>query len=283
MGIDRVRSLGSPHPVFGQTEYCLDLPAQNLAEIIERHRPQWVIHAAGPASVSNSLARPAADFADNVPPVLNVLEAIRQAKVDTKFILLSSAAVYGNPPQLPIDEDAQLAPLSPYGWHKAISELMVREYASIYGVAAATVRLFSAYGPGLSRQVMWDICTKAQAGGAVWLDGTGEESRDFVHLSDIVAGLHLVGERAPMRGEAYNLASGVETRIAELARGLVEALRVDVDIRFSGAPRPGDPRRWQANLARLALLGYRPGVDLQQGMREYAEWFRAARTGTANG
>lgn len=184
---------------------------------------------------------------------------------------MSSAAVYGNPVVLPVRENAPLAPVSPYGFHKQIAETLLQEYYQVYGVASCAARVFSAYGPGLRRQLLWDVCRKAMTG-SVGLSGTGAETRDFIHVADVARAVRVLAENAPMHAEPYNVASGVETSVAELASGLVANVSPAVTVEFSGAQRPGDPLRWCADISAIAKLGFTPSVTLEAGLSEYAQW-----------
>ena len=273
IGIDRHPLRGNPRDA-GYVHYCEELPSARLTGIFERHQPALVVHAAGPASVHDSLADSMGDFGDSVPPVIDVLEAIRETGKVARFVFLSSAAVYGEPNRLPIGEQAPISPLSPYGWHKAMGELAVREYAAVFGLRTSLLRVFSAYGAGLRRQVMWDICQMALDRPIVDLSGSGEESRDFVHVRDVVTAIDAVLRRAPLAGECYNVASGESTSIGDLARWLVSALKVSAEIRFSQEPRRGDPSQWQADITALRGLGYSPSVSVEEGVAEYARWVK---------
>ena len=265
-----------------------DVPPENAPRDIEFHRmhlpdpaftallasapPDACIHAAGRASVAFSMSEPAADFRDGVVLTFELLDALRRTAPRCRFILLSSAAVYGNPATLPIAETHATQPLSPYGWHKRQCELVVEEFARIYAQPALAVRIFSAYGPGLRRQVVWDICERVLTTGRLTLRGTGEESRDFIHASDVARALVLLAADAPAQGEIYNVATGRETTIRELATTLLARLSLAITPEFDGQSSPGDPRNWRADVARLQALGFAPETTLEEGLRGEAIW-----------
>jgi len=248
------------------------LPDRSLKELLPALQADVCVHCAGRASVGLSLEDPAADFRGNTLLVFELLDALRLYSPRCRFLLLSSAAVYGNPVSLPVTEQDTIYPLSPYGYHKRQAELLCEEYSRIYALPTAVARIFSAYGPGLRRQVVWDICEKVLTTGQLALKGTGTESRDFIHAADIAHGLYLLATRAPCEGEAYNLASGREVTITELAATLLAALDSEVRPTFDGHPTPGDPLHWQADIARIAALGFSSAVSLEQGLREVATW-----------
>lgn len=252
--------------------YSLTLPSPGIDDVLRAVQPDALCHAAGPASVGGSLADPAADFRASVGALFNVLDAVRRNAPACRVLFLSSAAVYGDPARLPIAESEPHRPLSPYGYHKSLCERLLEEFWSVYHVPAANLRLFSAYGPGLRRQVMWDICQKILRAGEIELFGTGDETRDFVHARDVGRAVALLFERASFCAEAYNLASGNETPIRDIADLLIRALGRATRVRFSGQARPGDPLRWQADVSRITGLGYQPSVKLADGVAEYARW-----------
>jgi UDP-glucose 4-epimerase len=250
----------------------VEIPSSTFDRLLESTRPELVVHCAGPASVAASLADPAADFDAGVVVTFELLNRLRRLRPAPRVVFISSAAIYGDPPVLPIVETETPRPMSPYGHHKLAGEHLLREFYELYDLPSVSLRVFSAYGEGLRRQVMWDVCVQALGDGDVRLQGSGAETRDFVHASDVGAAVGAVVDRAPFRAEVYNVASGVETRISELASLVVDALPVDAEISFSGVGRSGDPARWQADLRRITALGFRPSISLDDGVRAYAGW-----------
>jgi len=257
----------------------LQLPDPILAELIEASSPQVWIHCAGRASVASSITDPASDFYGNTLLTFEVLNTLRASAPQCKFIYLSSAAVYGNPRSLPISEDHLPSPISPYGFHKLQGEQLCLEFHKVYGIATASTRIFSAYGPGIRRQVMWDICHKAIFQDSITLQGTGQESRDFIHALEIAKALYIIANKAPMQGETYNLGTGVEVTIAELAELLLEALDYQGSLKFDGKVSAGNPLNWQAEISKIQNLGFQPEVSLKQGVRTFANWCRAELVG----
>ncbi len=253
----------------------LHLPDAELAEWLRDASPTVCVHCAGRASVGLSLDNPDADFRANTVLTFELLDALRLHAPRCRFLLLSSAAVYGNPVALPVSEGQTLQPLSPYGYHKWQAELLCEEFARLHDLPTVSVRIFSAYGPGLRRQVMWDICEKVLTTGRLALRGTGEESRDFIHAADIARALHLLALHAPAQGEIYNLGSGREVTVAALSRLLLEALPSLVTAEFDGAATPGNPLAWQADISKIQALGFAPMISLEQGTRAVAAWCAA--------
>jgi UDP-glucose 4-epimerase len=209
------------------------------------------------------MSDPRADFEASVTVTADLLEQIRQHAPTCRTVCISSAAVYGDPDRLPITEDGPIQPISAYGFHRRMCEELCEEYAGLFELPVATARVFSAYGPGLRRQIVWDICRRALSDPAIELRGTGDESRDFIHGSDVGRALAVLIRRAPCRGEAYNVASGVE---------------VPPPVQFSGVQNPGNPSNWRAAIAPVTELGFAPLTSLEQGIANYVDWCRAQLT-----
>jgi UDP-glucose 4-epimerase len=257
----------------------LQLPDSGLGHLLQEYSPSVCIHCAGRASVGLSVTDPTADFYSNVVVTMELLNSLRLNAPQCRFILLSSAAVYGNPQSLPISEEQPTLPLSPYGFHKLQGEQMCIEFAKIYGLSTASARIFSAYAPGIRRQVMWDICQKAIVQQSVTLQGTGQESRDFIHALDIAKALFLIATAAPMQGEAYNLATGEEVSISQLASHILTALDYQGVPHFDGIVPVGNPLNWQADISKLQAIGFSPTVSLVRGVKTFANWCRAELVG----
>lgn len=259
--------------------YRLQLPDPELAQIVKAYTPKVCIHCAGRASVGLSLSDPSADFHSNTVLTFELLNALRTYAPKCRFIFLSSAAVYGNPESLPVTETQTCAPISPYGFHKLYSEQLCQEFTKIYGLSTASVRIFSAYGPGLRRQVLWDICQKAITQNSILLQGTGQESRDFIHAVDISKALMLIATISTMQGSVYNLGSGREATIRELAEMTIHTLGYQGTIEFDGHVPQGNPLNWQSDISKIHELGFTPSVSLEQGVSAYANWCRAELIG----
>jgi UDP-glucose 4-epimerase len=258
--------------------HVLQLDQDDLGPLLQEHAPDLCVHCAGTSSVPASVEHPAVDYRDNVGATQRVLEAIRTHAPQCKFLLLSSAAVYGNPQSLPVREDAPLFPISPYGEHKLQCEQLCKDYADRHGVLTAVARIFSGYGTGLRSRVFWDICTKAMASDSIALFGTGKETRDFLHIADVVAALQCIALHAQWNGDVYNLGSGEETTIEHLVSLLLPALGAPhVAVHWSGALPVGVPSRWCADISKLRSFGFAPAVALGNGVVEYAAWYKNQR------
>jgi UDP-glucose 4-epimerase len=260
----------------GRVLHAWQLPHPELAPLLAVEQPAVCVNAAGMASVPASMVEPLADFESNTVLNYQVLDALRRRSPATVYIHLSSAAVYGDPRCLPVCEDDPLAPISPYGWHKRMSEQVLAEHSSVFGMRTASLRIFSAYGPGLHRQVVWDIASRAIAkpDQSLLLQGSAEDSRDFVHGADVAAAVQAVTEHGELGGECYNLAGGTETRIVDLAGLVMRLLGRSARIEFDERRRPGNPSRWHADITRLTALGFAPRIALGEGVKEVIDEVR---------
>lgn len=250
-----------------------DLPHSEFAHLLAVEQPDLCVNAAGRASVPASMVEPLSDFETSTLLNFRLLDDIRRRCPQTRYVHLSSAAVYGEPARLPVTEDADIRPISPYGWHKHLSERVLEEHSHLFGLRTASLRLFSAYGAKLRRQVVWDLAQRAAAnpGRSLVLQGRPEDSRDFVHGTDVALAVETVAARGSLRGECYNLAGGTETRIGDLATMILRRLGRPAEIAFDDRPRPGNPSRWHADISRLQTLGFAPRVTLDAGVGEVVE------------
>lgn len=245
-----------------------------VQSLLSSVRPDAVVHCAGCANVSKSVEDPVGDFQGNVTATQNLLFSLNGVGLTaTRVLFLSSAGVYGNPVALPITEGAGLAPLSPYALHKGMSELACRFMAKNHEMDVRVARIFSAYGPGLRKQLFWDMFKKVRDLGRLPMWGTGRETRDYIYIDDLVAALKLVLFDEGSASKVFNVGNGVEVSIAEAARCFVSAMGIDESlIEFNGAEREGDPINWRADVTRLKGLGYAPTVSIEDGVARYVDW-----------
>ena len=248
----------------------------DLTEIIEGLKsfaPDIVIHCAGSADVNKSVKNPEADFRGNVVITHNLLFGLQKAGMTgVRLVFLSSAGVYGNPQTFPITEETPLNPLSPYAIHKEMCEDLCRFFAKHYGMPVRVARIFSAYGAGLRKQIFWDMYCKFRLTGRLEMFGTGNESRDYIHVEDVVQALQLLA-LADTDEIVFNVANGEEITIRNATEMFAAGIGADPNvISFSGTVREGDPLNWRADISKIQKLGYRKTKDLQQGLNDYCQW-----------
>ncbi|MHC4165037.1 MAG: SDR family oxidoreductase [Planctomycetota bacterium] len=238
-----------------------------------------VFHQAAIPSVPLSIAEPIRTQAVNVEGTLRVLEAARRAGT-RRVIYAASCAVYGDAPELPKRETLPPHPLSPYALQKYAGEAYCRLYAELRGLETMALRYFNVYGPrqdpkGDYAAVIPRFITACLAGAAPRIYGDGEQTRDFVMVDDVVRASLLAADAARASAAVCNVASGRRTRLNELLDLVRAHTGAEVEARYD-PPRPGDVRDSVACLDRARdLLGYAPGVDLDEGLRRTVESFKA--------
>lgn len=230
------------------------------------------INCSGAASVPDSYKNPFRDFVLNTVNVFKILQAIKTFQPECRFMNLSSAAIYGNPQHLPINEKSRLNPISPYGIHKLYSEQICREFNDLWKIKTCSLRIFSVYGVGLQKQLFWDLFMNSLKETSCVLHGTGKESRDYINVYDLTQAIDLCSQYSHYNADVINIANGKEVLICDAVKMFFNFFNHPIKYSFSGIIRKGDPLRWRADTTRLKSFGYRPSVDLESGLREYFEW-----------
>jgi UDP-glucose 4-epimerase len=239
---------------------------------------QYVLHLAANAYIPVSVEAPRLDFQENCFSTFRLLEELRVSREPARLVNISSAAVYGNPVNLPISEADQTVPISPYGVGKLAAERYVAVYSEIYGLPANSLRLFSVYGPRQRKQVVYDLLRKLRSNPhRIEVLGDGTQERDFVFVADVVHAILLAATQAPGAGEAYNVASGTCYSINDLVRNWCQLCEVQPEIVYSGSVRPGDAEKWSVNLTRLRSIGYEATVSLPEGLTQIRDWYDRSR------
>ncbi len=256
-----------------------EMPSENsgfvaLADLFQSEGFDVCINASGSSTVAFSLQNEQEDYRLNYKNVEIMLDALKMFQPKCKFINLSSAAVYGNPAYLPVNESAATNPISPYGKHKLLSEQLLLERANNDGLATLSLRVFSVYGNGLKKQLFWDIYQKSLKANLIELYGTGHETRDFIHINDLMFALEQIILHASFDGSTINVASGVESTIKSAASTLVNYFNPKLIINFNGVQNNIDPSYWKADISHLKTLGFIPKISLDEGLKKYAAWLK---------
>lgn len=238
-----------------------------------------IFHHAAVVSVSRSVDAPRQSNETNLDASLLVLEQARQE--DARVVVASSAAVYGHPAELPVPETAPTEPTSPYGIQKLALDQYTRLYADLYDLETVALRYFNAYGPrqqGPYSGVISTFLEQARAGEPITIEGDGEQTRDFVHVSDIVRA-NLRAATTDEIGEAYNVGTGTRTSIETLAETIKDATDSSSPI-VHRDPRPGDIRHSGGDISKAKrTLGFEPRVGLECGIQSLVDGTPLAPTG----
>ena len=234
-----------------------------------------IVHCAGGSTVGKSIENPYLDYHKTVNSTLELLDYIRLKTPNTPIIYLSSAAVYGAKDDELINENDSPNPVSPYGFHKLASESICKSYSHCFGIKVAVVRLFSIYGDGLTKQLLWEACNRIiKSKGIVQFHGTGTETRDWLHVKDVAS---LVVHLASVDFSFLVLNGGFSRKttvkdILELL--LTEIGREDTTITFSGQVKEGDPNYYYAGITEALKTGWQPTLPVEKGIHNYVKWYK---------
>ena len=236
-------------------------------------KPDVIVHCAGGSSVGKSIQEPMEDFLRTVCTTECVLEYMRQCASRASLLFLSSAAVYGKSDKFPLRETASLHPISPYGCHKKMCEELCALYAKQYHLKVLILRVFSVYGNGLRKQLLWDACNKLEHGTfEFW--GTGEEVRDWIHVLDVARCIHAVATSNEKSFDVLNVASGNPVRIKCLLETIFELYGEKRKPFFNGKIDVGNPSSYLADIEKMRGLFQGELVDIQTGIESYVRWFK---------
>lgn len=261
--------------------FAIEKP-EDAEKVLLIAKPDIVMHCAGSADVNYSVQHPYEDLSSNYITTHNILFAMKKTGVTSRFVLFSSAAVYGNPVKLPMSEEEPIHPLSPYALHKRAAEEVCLYMNKNYHIDVKILRLFSVYGPGLKKQIFWDMYHKVKESGRLNLMGSGEESRDYIYIDDLVEATILVALDEG-RDIIYNIANGEETTIYKAAMTFAKYMKIPQElVTFSGRRREGDPINWCADITKLKMLGYKRKYSFEDGVGKYVDWLDGFKTSINN-
>lgn len=254
--------------------HVLDVRSPDLTPLLRELRPDAVLHLAAQMDVRRSMADPLFDASVNVLGTVNTLQAAAVAGVRRFVFASSGGAIYGEQEVFPAREDHPRRPASAYG----VSKLCGEEYLALYSrkLDALALRYANVYGPGQDPHgeagVVAIFLEKLLSGAEPVVNGDGEQTRDYVHVSD-VARVNALAVEAKVQG-ALNVGTARETSVLTLFRLLAQLTGVTRAPRH-GPAQPGEQRRSAIDpAAALGQLGWRPEVGLEQGLAETARWFR---------
>lgn len=230
-----------------------------------------VFHLAAITSVPYSVKNPTITDQVNAKGARNLLEASANSNVKD-YVFASTCAVYGDPQYTPIDEDHQLNPKSPYAESKLRGEEYCREFREKYGLKTATLRFFNVYGTRQTANqyssVITNFITNIREGKPPIIYGDGQQTRDFVHVSDVVQALLLSANNKVASEQIFNIGSGKSVTINELCQLVLKKLKSDIKP-VHREPRAGDIKHSSAKIERARrTIGYDPKVSLDKGLEE---------------
>ena len=257
-----------------------DIRSADATRLVESERFEVICHLAAQMDVRRSVADPRFDADVNIGGFLNVLEAARRAGVRKVVFSSTGGAIYGEQDVYPAPESHPTRPVSPYGVSKAAGELYLGYYRTQYGLPSVALRYANVYGPRQNPHgeagVVAIFSERLLRGESCIINGTGEQTRDFVHGQD-VARANLLAATRDVEGP-INIGTGIETEVNRLYTLLSRAAGVDRPAQHAPA-KPGEQMRSSVDPSQAAkVLGWRPAVTLEEGLRQTVGWFRDRRT-----
>lgn len=256
--------------------YRMNIQDEEIEGVFCEERPDAVIHQAAQSQVPSSIEDPIGDAQTNILGTLRLLEGCRRYGA-RKFIYASSAAIYGNPQYLPVDEEHPLSPLSPYGISKMTPESYIRAYRELHGLSFTIFRYANVYGirqvPHGEGAVISIFIDRLLRGQPLAIYGDGEQTRDYIYVEDIARANVMALEQGD--GETFNLGTGVNTSLKDLVKTLEIIRGQKVEIEY-GPERPGDIKYSYFNIEKVkTLLNWHPQTDLETGLRRTLEFYGA--------
>lgn len=273
-------SSGKPENLPPAAElHALDIRSPAAAELVAQPGFDVLVHHAAQMEVRRSVEEPAFDAEVNIVATLKLLEAARRGTVRQVIFASTGGAIYGEQEHFPAREEHPTAPLSPYGVAKLAVERYLFMYHAVYGLEAVCLRYANVYGerqnPKGEAGVIAIFLDRLLADRAPVIHGDGLQTRDYIHVSDVVrANLAALGRPG---FAIYNVGTGIETSVVELYEGLRQAAGSELAA-VHGPAKPGEQRRSSIDPAKLRReLGLPAPLPLAEGLRRTAEWFRARR------
>jgi len=262
------------------TLWQIDIRSPELSRAVGDFRPAVISHHAAQMSVAVSVADPRRDAEVNILGTLNLLECALRHGVRRVIFASTGGAMYGNEAEPPTPESILPRPVSPYGVSKLAGERYLAAFRSMHGLVSVALRYANVYGPRQHPHgeagVVAIFCGRILAGQPLDVHGDGAQTRDYVHVADIVrANLLVSSPDGPDVAEALNIGSGVETSVLELIRHLEPVAGAGL-ARRHGPARPEQRRSALDSGLALRQLGWRATTDLPAGLRQTFAWFRQA-------
>jgi len=231
-----------------------------------------VFHFAANPEVRVSTTNPDIHFNENVVATFNLLEAMRKNDV-TQLVFASSSSVYGEPPQIPVDEEAPLKPVSVYGASKAACENLIHAYAKLYGIKAVALRYANVVGPRLRHGVIWDLINKLKKNPhELEILGDGKQVRSYIYIDDAVEATLLAWRKATDAYAAYNVAAEDWITVDEVADQVIEAMGLtNVKKTYKpvlhGVGWPGDVKKIALKIDKIKQLGFKPQLNSKEATK----------------
>ena len=245
-----------------------------LAQRLREARPDLLVMAAGAADVRGASESPIRDYQAAVEPWVNTLNAVLKSGRSPQVILISSGAVFGQPAHLPVCEATPRQPISPYGYHRYLCELLAQEFADCFNMDVRVARVFSTYGPRQQRLLVWELAKQLLEGhDHLVLRGTGLEQRDYLHVDDLAARIVSLANHEGATSMTVNLASGRSVTTGELAECLLAVAGMSRRIVYQNQAQLGNPDVWAVDVEPMKAIHPEPARELEAGLAQcWSTW-----------
>ena len=254
---------------------------KKLGQSIQKNKPNVIIHLAGQTSHSQSFKQPLNDIDSNAKSTLFILEEIRKSKLKCRFILGSTFIVIGRPQKIPIDEKTPCWPTTVYGANRLASEHYCKIYHEVYGLDTVTFRITNSFGPReqviSTKNAVNFLIYEAFKGNIITIFKKGKFFRDLIYISDVISGIKTIMKKGKS-GELYWISSGKKIWFYELAK-LLEKL-TNAKVKFVKTPnytKKVDVGNFVVNNSKLRLLGWKPKMNLDEGIKKTLEYFKSQK------
>ena len=254
---------------------------KRLGQSIQKNKPNVIIHLAGQTSHSQSFEQPLNDIDSNAKSTLFILEEIRKSKLKCRFILGSTFIVIGRPQKIPIDEKTPCWPTTVYGANRLASEHYCKIYHEVYGLDTVTFRITNSFGPREqvipTKNAVNFLIYEAFKGNIITIFKKGKFFRDLIYISDVISGIKTIMKKGKS-GELYWISSGKKIWFYELAK-LLEKL-TNAKVKFVKTPnytKKVDVGNFVVNNSKLRSLGWKPKMNLDQGIKKTLEYFKSQK------
>ena len=249
-----------------------------ITELVKTHQFDYVFHMAAMVSVVETVEKPVESNADNIDSTIHLLEANRQYNDHLKkFFFASSAAIYGDLPDLPKSvEGSNVNPLSPYAVQKFAGEQYSKIYHSLYGLPTVALRFFNVYGPRQNPEsdysgVLSIINQKFLNKAPFTFFGDGKQTRNFIYIKDLLQAIWIVIQDEETNGKVYNAGTGNQTDLITVFNAFADYFGYEVPYSFKEA-RAGDIKHSYSDVTPLKDLGFTPEYDVMKGIAEYLKY-----------
>ena len=254
---------------------------KRLGQSIQKNKPNVIIHLAGQTSHSQSFEQPLNDIDSNAKSTLFILEEIRKSKLKCRFILGSTFIVIGRPQKLPVDEKTPCWPTTIYGINRLASEHYCKIYHEVYGLDTVIFRTTNSFGPReqviSTKNAVNFLIYEAFKGNIITIFKKGKFFRDLIYISDVISGIKTIMKKGKS-GELYWISSGKKIWFYELAK-LLEKL-TNAKVKFVKTPnytKKVDVGNFVVNNSKLRSLGWKPKMNLDEGIKKTLEYFKSQK------